>query len=715
MKARLRAGATVLAPHLVALALYLGVTVMLTWPIVRTFGSATAGMLVYSGIGDALQNVWNIWWVRHALGAGQNPFWVDLLYYPDGVQFYLQTLGLTNIVPVLPVALLAGVPAAYNTAVLLAMTLTGYTTFLLARFFTPSLGIALLCGVLMTASPLHMIKLQANQLNLFSLQWLPLYWLALLHLERTPSARTIAAAVLTALLVLFADWYWFLVCVVGTAVWATATLFRAAQWQRLLRAYLLVALGVGIGALPLMVGIVQLRKQLPLGGGPNQIWADYVRGFSADALALFVPNILHPWWGTWMREHLVPITPSYAVDGWYVAGGWVLLGCAALGVRQLWRVQRPLVVLAAVAWVLSLGPSLRVAGYDTGLPLPYAWLAHVPLLSIGRRPAPFSILVILVAIIAAALGLQQILAQRSWQRRSLTLGLLAALAAVELAPPSAEQRQAIALQPPALMAELRARPGPVADLPFTWTEDSRSLLNQMGHAQPIIGGYVARWPAYPTLERVPLLQRLAELWNKPDIIPLDAPALRAMQCAYPVRHVLLSQGAVRRSQQAAVASLAQTLAGAPVTPRQADGYLWYELPLVPPPCAPFVSLGAGWGAVEQDALTRWRWMGGEAHIFLENAQPSVQMVKLQLRLAAFKTARTVTLLAGEQVLGSWLVAPDQFKRYEAMLQLAPGVTELRLRAAAETDPRAARVISVGAQAVSLTPLASLPSQPLYRR
>ncbi|MEI7643647.1 MAG: hypothetical protein WCJ55_04980 [Chloroflexales bacterium] len=705
MRNHLRARATALTPHLLALALYLGVAVVLSWPMVCTFGSATVGMLTYSGIGDALQNVWNIWWLRHALSAGQNPYWVNLLFYPDGVQFYLQTLSLTNIVPVIPVARLAGVPAAYNTAVLLAMALTGYTTFLLARFFTPSLGIALLCGLLITASPLHMIKLQANQLNLLSLQWLPLYLLALLYLEHAPSRRTIAATVLMALLILFADWYWFLICVVCTPVWAAATLLRAAQPGRLIRAYLAVAVGVGMGALPLIIGILQVRDQLPVGNGIDQIWADYVRGFSADLLSLFAPNLLNRWWGIWVREHLVPITPAYAVDGWYVAGGWVLLACASLGLRQLWRVQRPLVLLAAFAWVLSLGPSLRVAGRDTGFPLPYAWLAHIPLLSVGRRPAPFMLLVMLVASIAAAMGLQQALAQSSWQRRSLILGLLTVLAAIELAPPSAAQRQMISLDPPLLMRELHARPGPVADLPFTWTEDSRSLLNQMGHEQPIIGGYVARWPSYPSVRRIPLLQHLAELRHKADIIPMDASALRAMQCAYPVRHVLLSQDAVSRGQQAVVETLATTLAGAPVIPRQADGYLWYELPLVPAPCLPFISLGTGWDAVEHDALARWRWMGAEATLVINNTQPVAQMVKLGLSLTAFKTARSITLLDGDRALGSWLVAPGPAHRHEIWLQLAPGRTELTLHAPADADPSAPRLISVSAQEIQLTPLA----------
>ncbi len=696
-------------PHLVALLCYTGAAVILTWPMVTAFTTAIASArtihgYLYDAREDGIQNVWNIWWTLRALRSGHNPFWTDLLYYPDGVQLYVQTVGLSNFLAMLPVAALFGPVAGFNAAVLLAIAGSGYAAFLLARFFTRHLGIALLCGLLLTASPFHMFKLQIHQLNLISFQWLILYLLALLHLERNPSWRTVLATIGATVLVVLSDWYWLLIALIGALPWGLAALARSPRRADLLRAFAGVGAGVGLATLPLLIGIVQARHRLPAAAPRDAIWFAYIQGFSADLLGLLAPNMLHPLWGERLWEITRPPPTDFAADGWYVAAGWVLLGCAALGLPELWRRQRPLALMGLVAWLLSLGPVLRIAGQPTGLPLPYALVQELPLVQIARRPSLFTTLVLLVAVVAAALGLQRLLAAQPPGRGRLLLGAIAVLALIELAPPGPAQRQLIVLEPPPLMAELRARPGAVADLPFAPMEDSRSLLNQIGHEQPIIGGYVACWPSYPALERAPLLGAIAHMGLTPDIAPIDLETLVAMQCAYPVRHILLYRPEVGPDQYAAVAELAAILAGAPPAPRVVGDYLWYELPVPSPPCPPFVSLGAGWHPLEEHPSGRSRWMDEEAVINLINPQPRSLPVLLDLELIAFGQPRPLVVTFGNGPPAAWIVQSDQPRRYTTYVLLDPGVSELCLRAPAASDPAAPRRISLRASEVAVRPV-----------
>lgn len=171
--------------HLLVLLGYFLLSIGLTWPLILHWSSGVYGGnpdgFVYPGFGDASKNIWNMWWVRHALERGSNPFWNDRLYYPEGVQMYLQTMNIPDAMITMPINYLAGPIAAYNTAILFAFTLTAFAGFMLVRTYVPGIAIPLLCGALLTASPFHMVRFQVNHLSLISIQWIPLYVLALFH------------------------------------------------------------------------------------------------------------------------------------------------------------------------------------------------------------------------------------------------------------------------------------------------------------------------------------------------------------------------------------------------------------------------------------------------------------------------------------------------------------------------------------------------------
>ncbi len=327
---------------------------------------------------------WHIWWVSEAILKGINPFWTDLLFYPDGVQLYVQTLSAPNALLTLPVYLLAGPVAAFNTAVLLGFALTEFGVFLLTHHYGRGFWEALVCGILITLGPFHIAQLQNSHLNLFSLHWIPfsIYALALLDRDRE-HWRIVCAAAIAALVVL-SDWHWASIYGALTVVWMATRLSIVRERLILVRRYALFAIGTLILLAPFLGGMLIQRDALPIGHqARDAIWEAYVHNSSVDLFGLFFPNVYNPLWGSRVEQWMRPIAEYFTPSLWYVPAGWTLILLTIPGVRAIWQRERHLALTAIVLWGLAMGPGLHILGKDTGIPMPYALLDRLPLF--GRR------------------------------------------------------------------------------------------------------------------------------------------------------------------------------------------------------------------------------------------------------------------------------------------------------------------------------------------
>jgi hypothetical protein len=181
-------------PHLAALASYTLLAILVTWPVLTQLKSGVVGAV--GGV-DAYQNVWNMWWVARALSHGQSPFWTDLLFYPNGVDLFWQTLGFSQALVAAPVTWSLGPRAAVNLTVLASFVVGGYATFLLARRLTGSAPAALVAGAVYAFSPFHLEKVIDGNVEVAAIQWVPCYVFALyLLLERPGWQRAVVAGAL---------------------------------------------------------------------------------------------------------------------------------------------------------------------------------------------------------------------------------------------------------------------------------------------------------------------------------------------------------------------------------------------------------------------------------------------------------------------------------------------------------------------------------------
>jgi hypothetical protein len=623
--------------HAGVFAAYICLSLVMTWPLAAHWQDRIIGgpHLLYD---DVAINVWNMWWLRWAIEHLHNPFWTSMLYFPEGVQMYVQTLNSTSSLLTLPLNYMFGPIAAYNGALVLAVAMTGFGGYLLVHQFVRHKPIALLCGALLAAAPYITLRFDNGHLNLISIQWIPLFFVALVRLEQRGGWRMSMAAITLFMLIVLTDWHWAFIAGVATAVWYVVQLARSSNRPLLLRRYLLVAAGIALAMTPLLIGMLTTR--LPATGNQDvPLWHAYMQGYSSDAFGLFFPSLYQPLWAEPVTEALARTSPGYGPNGWYIAAGHTLLGLAALGIRWSWRRHWHLLVVAGAAWLLSLGPVLRVAGYTTNIPMPYTIVQHLPVISTGRRPSHFAVVPIVLATIFAGIGLQRLVERYTRPQRAIILILVAALATFELWHP---MWKAVPFVQQSVAQQLHDRSGAVADLPYERMESGRSLRNQLLHEQPTLGGFVARRPAYPTLDNPWIGQLTAmERWATPDIIALDGQALAAMQCYYQIRHVLIAKHETTPQQLLNVAALVAQLQGRVVQPNYDDPLQqWYELPLFADRCRPFVYLRDGWYERGIDSERTWRWAG--AHTSFSVVNPDNQSKLVTIRLTA-KTLNTTSI------------------------------------------------------------------------
>ncbi|CAA9557515.1 MAG: hypothetical protein AVDCRST_MAG88-1226, partial [uncultured Thermomicrobiales bacterium] len=332
------------------LALYVLITVVVTWPLALHFGTHVPG----DG-GDALQNVWNYWWTREAILGGRNPFWTPLLYAPGGAPLYLHTLNLFNGLVSLPVQLLFGLIPAYNTVVFLSFGLAAYFAYLLTAHVSGCRFAGFFGGVVYAFGSYHLAHLLGH-MNLLASEWLPAYALCLIAATGARGRRRTllaAAGVGALLLVTLVDWQYVLFALIFTALYAPlAAVVRRSVAPLVVAA----AIGVvwGVAALPLLAPtIAEVRSGIA--ASPNPVFAGQ---YSAEPRSFVARGPLQSWREPWRApvgraEKVVLIERTLFL-------GWLPLGLAA---AALWRCRRRAVPWAALALpfvLLALGPSLRL-------------------------------------------------------------------------------------------------------------------------------------------------------------------------------------------------------------------------------------------------------------------------------------------------------------------------------------------------------------------
>jgi len=469
------------------------------------------------GYGDPTQTLWFLEWVPYALRHGLDLYQTNYLNYPNGVPLANNTpsplLGLLA----MPVTLTSGPVVAFNLLLRLAFASSAASMFFVLRTWCrwPA---AFVGGLFYGFGP-YIVSQGHTHLNLAFVPIPPLivwcvYELVVARRHRPIVMGAVLGALAGAQALIDPEVLALLVVVVGLGLIVTGAFNLRELRQRLGDlAKASVSAVVVFGAITGYTLWWMLLAPGHLVGPP--LFPSALQLNRADLLGSIIPT----------TNQLIAPAALARISAGFVNGNvtenTTYLGLPLLifigGVAVLWRRERVVLVstlLALVAFILSLGPSLMIDNHNTGIPLPEAPLAHLPLVD-GLIPVRFALVVSVFAAIVLGIGADRVfyaISSRDTLKRGAALaGVIVLVASFAFIIPEAPLVSQGTAWPADTAATLDAIPSGtvVLNYPFTTSPWTEALYWQAtdGMRFRIVGGYdVVQGPPDAGTQIQPLLE-----------------------------------------------------------------------------------------------------------------------------------------------------------------------------------------------------------------
>lgn len=341
----------------------LAATLLLTWPIAVSLSE------MFAMRGDYFVNLWNSWWIKKSvLQLHVSPYWTDFLHYPEGISLSKHSLTPVNSGLGALIGSVLGPHKSFNILLLVHFWLSAWFFFLFARYLTGNTLGSILGGLVYSFCPFHYYYLA--QMNVATLEFLPLAILFFIKTYRNGGARNIAlSAISVGLIAASSSYYVIYAFIVACLLLAGGKLLdRDVPFKtgigRLFLVGLCSAVVVVVVAWPLLSAALSAPEP---GAGQND----------AQQLQTHRVNDLlgYKWVGP----------PEAITISWPTMLGYSTLLLLVIGFRGVVK-QRFWLLTGGLFALLGLGYTLHINGSDTGIPLLYRFLKDVPVLSMLRKP-----------------------------------------------------------------------------------------------------------------------------------------------------------------------------------------------------------------------------------------------------------------------------------------------------------------------------------------
>lgn len=399
--------------HLLILALYCFVALLLIGrnPLLlfeNFIGSET---------GDTYEMARNIWWYTYAIRNGEPLFYQTFLGYPDGIDGSVLISVPLQYFPMWLLAFVLPLPIAYNSVVILWMTLNGYAFFHLVRYLLDDENYvpAFIAGLVYMAHPIFQAHLLEGHAGLVLGWTASLYLWALLKFIKADKGAWRWLLTSIGLFYLSTTGHILQSIYVLLPVTGTLTLWRlwVQDWRGVRR---IVAMGFIASSVTLLALIPAIQSATTETAYTD---TDGTIRYSTDLLSIVSPSFLHPLFGD-ILDYPARVLGINLVEGaayiGVIAGGLALAGFFTHKQARWWG------MLAVVAWILSLGSVLKiydqpimftVGTIETAIPLPFALLQQLPAFNLARTPGRFTFSLAIALAVLVGYG-----ARWLWQRRA---------------------------------------------------------------------------------------------------------------------------------------------------------------------------------------------------------------------------------------------------------------------------------------------------------
>ena len=378
---------------LLAFLIYLALGVVLWWHA----WSGGPSSSIPGGSGDPEQDVWFLAWALHALVNGDNPFFSQALYARQGVNLLVNPSILALGVLFAPVTALFGPIVAFNVAVTIAPAASALAAFFAVNRLASWRPAAFVGGLCYGFSPFVATDLRFGHLHLTFLVVPPLILIMLHELLVRQRRGPVRVGVMLGLLTIVQFFISTEVLALTVIVALIGIVLLAITHPRESPARARLALTGVLTALTLSL-VVLAYPMWVIVAGPRHITGPALKNLDNLTATLAAAVVPH-------GERFGVLFVSGG-NGSYLGAPLLLLLVAAL---WIWRepALRFAVAMAAMAYVLALGPRLYVTRGGTGIPLPSAVFQHLPLLD-SIVPSRFGAFVDFFAGMALAIVLDRV-------------------------------------------------------------------------------------------------------------------------------------------------------------------------------------------------------------------------------------------------------------------------------------------------------------------
>jgi hypothetical protein len=379
---------------LLVLLVYLTLGVIVWWHA----WSGGPSVTMAGGSLDPAQDTWFLAWALHAIERGENPLFTHAVYAPSGLNVLGNTSVLALGVLLAPVTALYGPIVTFDVAVTLAPAASALAAFFALRRYARWQPAAFVGGLCYGFGPFVATDLHFGHLHLTFLAVPPLIFMALDELfvrQRRPPLRV--GVILGALVIIqffISTEGLTLTLIVGVTGIVVLTLTH--RHQALARGRF-AARGLAVGFCVAAAGLAY----------PAWFAESGPRHYTGPVF----PNIGNL--TATLAASVVPHGERFGV-GFISGGNGAYIGAPMLVLlvvgRCVWRREASLrfaIVMAAVAYIASLGPTLRVTQASTHIPLPGWVFQHLPVLD-SIVPSHFGSFVDFFAGMALAVILDRI-------------------------------------------------------------------------------------------------------------------------------------------------------------------------------------------------------------------------------------------------------------------------------------------------------------------
>ena len=428
--------------NLYALLGYIILTLILTYPAILKMGTHLIGtdhLIVCGGahvISDAPFWQGVLWWFDKAIiELGTNPLYSNYFLYPVGMTMFVAAIIGILLVPITHVF---GTIVSYNIYVLSTFVLAGFGTYLLVKYLTENTKASFIAGIVYAFCPYHFAQVLGGDIHIASIQWIPFYLLFLMKMVKEKKRFDACLCAIFFSLTALSSWTLAVYAAIFSIMYIIYILYTnrdAIMSYNFIKEF--AVFGIVSAALITPFALVLVNNMLT-NPSMHKPLSNFVF-YSADLLGFFIPGPDHTIFGNYVMPIYYNFTGNAAENTTYV--GYTVL---ILVLFTIWRIRakkiRFFAISALIFFILSLGPVLHINGIFTipvsGLniddfvrsigiqlppgafdilssniviPLPGLALYYLPILSMGRCPGRFDVMIMLMLAILIGFGVSEIL------------------------------------------------------------------------------------------------------------------------------------------------------------------------------------------------------------------------------------------------------------------------------------------------------------------